>query len=47
MVPIRYGCLPACEAPLPWGLSVLVCVSAPFRHAFGAVAGRGAFRRLS
>ena len=47
MVPIRYRCLPASEAPLPSGLSMLVFVSAPFKHAFGALAGQGALGRLS
>jgi hypothetical protein len=36
----------AMTAPAPH-LSMLVCVSAPFRHAFGALAGQGALRRLS
>lgn len=47
MVPIRRRCLLTSEAPLPSGLSMLLSVSAPFRHAFGAVAGQGALRRLS
>ena len=47
IVPIRCSCLLTPEAPLPSGLSMLVCVSAPSRHAFGALAGQGALRRLS
>ena len=47
MVPIRYRCLLTPGTTLPSGLSMLVYVSAPSRHAFGALAGQGALRRLS